>query len=169
MQRQSGRSPLAAGPVVSIDDFDDAVGPGIDQDRSAVDHGVAIIANAVFGRHVVIRYPLAREVSADPHIALVDVRGVMPLDDVAVKPGTLIDAQDTVDTADDATHDATNYSADWPRGAFALAGAALNSSGYALGGSDGRKEKQRRCNKRSHGGRLHRYVLYVFGSARQAN
>jgi hypothetical protein len=65
----------------------------------------------------------------------------MPLDDVAVKPGTLIDAEHTIDTAYHATDDATDNCADRPRCAFAFPRAAFNASGYALRGSDGGQKK----------------------------
>jgi hypothetical protein len=141
MAARRGQSPGATGLIALFEDFNDAVGAGIHEDRPAIDHGIAIIANAVFLRHVVVRDPVAGQVGTHPHIALVGVRRVMPLDDVAVKAGTLIDAEHTIDTADHATDDATDNSADRPGCAFAFAGAAFNASGYALGGSDGGQKK----------------------------
>jgi hypothetical protein len=141
MAARTGQSPRATGLIALFEDFNDAMGAGIDEDRPAIDDGIAIVANAVFLWHVIVRDPVAGQVGAHPHVTLVVVRRVMPLDDVAVKPGTLIDAEHTIDTADHATDDATDNSADRPGCAFAFAGAAFNAAGYALGGRDGGQKK----------------------------
>ena len=132
---------MATGLVSLLDDFDDAVRARVDQNRSTIDDGIAIVANAVFLRNVVVSYSIARQVGADPHIALVGVRRMMPLDDVAVKPGTLVDTEHTIDAADDATNGPADNSSDRAGGTFAFAGAAFNASRDALGGSDGGKQK----------------------------
>ena len=64
---------VATGLITLLDDFNDAVRTRIDENRSAVDHGVAIIANSVFRRNVIVGYAIARQVCAHSHIAVVRI------------------------------------------------------------------------------------------------
>ncbi|GIQ75108.1 hypothetical protein BraRD5C2_35490 [Bradyrhizobium sp. RD5-C2] len=54
-----------------LDDLDDAVCARIDKDRSAIDYGVAIIANSVLLRDVIVGYAIARQIRAHPHVTVI--------------------------------------------------------------------------------------------------
>src|SRR4051794_36417631 len=63
--RPEGR-PLASWTSPKLlDDFDNPVAARLDQDGTAVHHGVAVIARAIFGRHLVIGYAFFRQHRAD--------------------------------------------------------------------------------------------------------
>src|SRR4051812_46297307 len=56
-----------------LDDLDDAVGARLDQHGSAVHDGVAIIAHAVFRRHLVIGHSGLGQHGADPDLVAISV------------------------------------------------------------------------------------------------
>ena len=56
----------------------------------------------------------------------------MPLDDIAAKAGTLVDAQDACDTTDHAAYDTADHGADGTCGPFAISRAALDPTGDPL-------------------------------------
>ena len=64
---------VATGLKTLFDDFNDAVGAGIDENRAAIDHRVAIVMHAIFRWHIVIGYPIAGQVCAHPQFAIVGV------------------------------------------------------------------------------------------------
>jgi hypothetical protein len=47
-------------------DFHDATGTGVNQYRSVVDHGVAVLPNTIFLRNVVVSHTRFRKLSAHP-------------------------------------------------------------------------------------------------------
>src|ERR1700742_756968 len=116
----------------------------VDENRSAIDDRVAIIANTVFWRNVVVGYPIAGQVCADPYVTVVRVRWNMPLDDVAVKTRPLVDSEYAVHTADNAADGTTDNSTNRACCPFTFAGSAFDTAGHTLSGCD-RGNNQRRC------------------------
>lgn len=57
MNDRQGRS-LATGPFNFFDDFNDAVRSRVEKDRSAIDDGVAVIAQTVVLRNVIVRHAI---------------------------------------------------------------------------------------------------------------
>src|SRR6188768_1304691 len=111
-----------------LDDLDDPSAARLDQNRAAVDDRVAVIANAIFLRYVVIGDAFFRQDGADPQIFAVLIRRAALFDDVTAEARTLVDAEDAVHAADDTTDDP----ADRTGGPFAVTGAPLDASGDAL-------------------------------------
>ena len=91
-----------------VDDLNDGVGSRIDENRLIVDDRVAISADAVFGRHVVIDDAVRRQDGAGLHRFAVPIGRMMFADDVIVKARTLIDAEQTVDAVGHPANDAAN-------------------------------------------------------------
>lgn len=60
-------------PSPSFNDFDDAVRPRTNEDRSTIDDRIAVIGSSIFLGHVVVGHAVSRKVGADPHVALVGV------------------------------------------------------------------------------------------------
>jgi hypothetical protein len=115
------------------------MGARIDQNRAVIHDRVAVIMDAIFRRHVIIGNAGFGKNGANPDIFAVVIGGAALLDDVAMKTGALIDAENPGDAANHATDDTADYRADRACGAFAFSGAALNSAGHPLGLRDGRK------------------------------
>ena len=84
--------PFVVSPL--FDDLDDPSAARLDQNRAAVDDRVAVIANAIFCRYVVVGDAFFRQNGADPQIFAILIRGAPLFDDVAAKTRTLVDAQD---------------------------------------------------------------------------
>jgi hypothetical protein len=116
-----------------LHDFDDAVGSRVDQNRAVVHHRVAIIAHAIFRRHVVIADAGLRQDRADPDVLAISIGGTVLFDDIAVKARTLIDAQNAVNSSDHAADDTADDGADGTGRSFALSRALINPAGDPLG------------------------------------
>src|SRR5436305_3054897 len=145
--RPEGR-PLASWTSPKLlDDFDNPVAARLDQDGTAVHHGVAVIARAIFGRHLVIGYAFFRQHRADADVLAVLVGWAPLLDDVAAKARTLLDAQHPGNPADHAANGAADDGAHGTGRALAFPGAAFDTSGDAL-----RLGKLRKCNGCGKGG-----------------
>src|SRR5947209_12766090 len=71
------------GPL--LDDLDDPMGSWIDQHGTIVHHGVAILRRAVFARDLVIGHAAGGKLRADPHLALIAIRRMVPLHHVAAE------------------------------------------------------------------------------------
>ena len=123
---------LAGDCVVLFDDLDNPAAARFDQDCAAVHDRVAIFADAIFLRHVVIGDAFFRQDGADAHILAILIGRAALFDDIAAKTRTFVDAQDAVHTADDTTDHAADDRADRTRCPFALAGALSDPSGDAL-------------------------------------
>jgi hypothetical protein len=119
--------------VVLLDDLDNAAGPRLDQNRAAVHDGVAIIPGAVFRRYVVIGDALLRQNRANSDVLAILIGRTTLLDDVTVKAGTLVDAQDAGDATDHAADDTADHGADRTGSPFAISRAPLNPTGNPLG------------------------------------
>src|ERR1700744_2883698 len=92
----------ATGRMISLDDFDDTMRARIDENRSTVDNRIAIITYPIFRRNVIVGYAIARKICSYAYITVIRIGWVMPLDDVAVEAGPLIDSEHPVHTADNA-------------------------------------------------------------------
>lgn len=64
---------VAAGLITSLDDFNDAVRARVDKNRSAIDDSVAIIANSIFRRNLIIGYAIIGQICAHPHVTVVRI------------------------------------------------------------------------------------------------
>jgi len=103
-----------------LDDLDNPVGARFDQNRAAVHDRVTIIPSAIFRRHVVIGDAVIGQDSANPDLLTVLIGGTALIDNIAVKAGTLVDAQDPVDATDHAANHPSNDAADRTGGSFAV-------------------------------------------------
>jgi len=96
-----------------LDDLDNPVGARFDQNRAAVHDRVTIIPSAIFRRHVVIGDAVIGQDSANPDLLTV-------WDNIAVKAGTLVDAEDPVDATNHTANEAADDGADRTGGSFAV-------------------------------------------------
>jgi hypothetical protein len=55
---------------VLLDDLDDPVGAGIDQNGAVINHRVTVLGHAILARHLVIGDAAGRQVGADPDLPL---------------------------------------------------------------------------------------------------
>jgi hypothetical protein len=101
-----------------LDDLNHPAGPWIDQYGVVVHDRVAIITCSVFRRNVIIADAFFRQYGPDPKVLAIFVGGMVPLDNVAMEAGTLVDTEHAVDAADNAAHDTTDNRADWPGSPF---------------------------------------------------
>jgi hypothetical protein len=111
-----------------FDDLDDPAGARFDQDRAAIYDRVAIISNAIFRGHVIVGDTLFRQDRADPDRFVILVGRAALLDHVAVKAGTLIDAEHPGDATHHAADDPADHGANRTGGAFAFTGASLDAA-----------------------------------------
>jgi hypothetical protein len=135
---------------ILLDDLDYAARAGVNQKRSVIDDRIAILANAVLGRNLIVGDACFREYRAHPYVTFVAVRGPVFFDDVMTEARTLIDAQNAVYTTNDAADRAANNRAHRPGSPLALSCTTFGTSGYALSGCrkrnyDGSRQKCR-CN-----------------------
>src|SRR6202453_3492238 len=115
--------------IALLDDLDDPAAARLDQNRAAVHDRVAIIPYAIFRRHVIIRDAGFRQNRADPDRLVIFIGRSALLDHIAVKAGTLIDAEHPGDAAHHAADDTADHGAHRTGRAFAVAGALLNAPG----------------------------------------
>jgi hypothetical protein len=106
---------------------------GVNQHRSIVYDGVAIIANTIFRWNFIVGDARFRKHRAHSYIAFVAVRGSMFFDDIMTEARTCIDAKNARHTADDCSNCAAYDGANGTCGAFAFAGATVSASFDALG------------------------------------
>jgi hypothetical protein len=116
-----------------LDHFDYASRARLNQHRSIVDDRIAIIANAVFGRNIVVSDACFRKDRAYSYIAIVAIRGPMFFDDIVTEARTCIHAENALYTANDPSNCAAYDSADRACGALAFAGTTVGASFDALG------------------------------------
>jgi hypothetical protein len=128
--------------VALLDDLDNPAGARFDQNRAAVHNRVTIIARAVFWWHIVIGDAFLRQNRADPDVFAILIGRMTPLDDVTVKAGTLIDAENPGDSTDHTSNDTADDGTDGPGGSFAISCAALNSTRDPL---SVRRDRERYC------------------------
>lgn len=88
-----------------LDNLNDPVRPRIDQHCPLIHDGVAIVANAVFGGHLIVGDPTGGEFRTNPQFLLVPVGLWALLDDVLPKSGALVIGQ----AANDRSAYASNY------------------------------------------------------------
>src|SRR6187200_3584735 len=95
-----------------LDDLHDRVGAGIDEHRPLVDDRIAIVANAVLSRDLVVGHAARRQPGADAHLLGVVVGRYAALDHVAAELGPLLVGDAADDRAADAADDGTDRPAD---------------------------------------------------------
>jgi hypothetical protein len=98
-----------------------------------VDDRVAILANTVLLRNLIVRDARFRKLSADPYIALITVRRAALFDHITAEARPLIYTQNARDAADDSTDRAANDGTYGTCCPFAFAGTSFNASGDPLG------------------------------------
>jgi hypothetical protein len=116
-----------------FDNFDYAASAGVNEHRSIVDYGVAILANTVFLRNVVVSDARFRKLCTHPYITLIAVGRAALFNHITSEARALIHAQYSGYTADDPSNRAANDSAHRTCRAFAFAGTPLNASRHTLG------------------------------------
>jgi hypothetical protein len=116
-----------------LDDFDYAPRAGVHQNRPIVDDRIAIFANAVLLRNLIIGDARFRKLSADPHVALITVRRAALFNHITAEARPLVYTQNARDAADDPADRAANDSAYRTCRALAFSGTAFNASGHTLG------------------------------------
>jgi hypothetical protein len=87
------------------------VSAGINQNRPIVDDRIAIFANTILLRNLIIRDARFRKLSADPYIALITVRRAALFNHITAEARPLIYTQNARDAADDPSDRAANDSA----------------------------------------------------------
>ena len=117
----------------SLDDLNDAASAGVDEHRSIIDHGVAILANSVFLGNFVVSHACFRKLSAYPYIAMIAVRRTVLFNYITAETRALIYTQNACDAANDASNRAADNSADRTCRALAFAGTSFNASRHTLG------------------------------------
>jgi hypothetical protein len=125
-----------------FDDFDDASGVGVNQNRLIVDDRVAVFPDAIFRRQVVVGHAFLRKHFADPDVSAVTVRRSVLFDHVTMETRPLISAQEAGYTTHHSTNGTTDYGAHWACGSVTLAGSPIHAANDALG----------RCGKRNDNG-----------------
>jgi hypothetical protein len=118
---------------VLLDDFDDPAAARFDQNRAAVYDGVTIFPRAIFRRHIVIGDTFLRQNRANSHVLAILVGRAMLLDNIAVKAGTLVDAQNPGYATDHSADDAANDGTDRTGCSVAISGASLDPAWDPLG------------------------------------
>jgi hypothetical protein len=132
------RKPLNSGgfPKVStlclLDDLNYSPRPGVHEHGPIVHDRIAVFANTILRRNIVISDACFRKYGAYPDIAFVAVRGPVFFDDIMTEAGSRIDAQDASDPANDPADGAAHNSADRPCGALAFAGATFHAFRHSL-------------------------------------
>src|SRR5665213_1358780 len=116
-----------------FDDLDDAAGARIDQHGAAVHDGVAVIVDAVFGRHLVIGDPVLRQDGADPDVLAIRIGRTVLFHHIAVEARALVDAEHAGNSSDHAADDTPDHGTDRSCGTFAIARASFNPARHALG------------------------------------
>jgi hypothetical protein len=119
--------------VELLDDLDYAARAGVNQNRSIVDNCVAIFANTILLRNLVVGDACFRKYCAHPYITFVAIRGPVFFDNITVEARTLIDAQNSRHTADDPSDRATNNSSHRPGSPLAFSCTTFDASGHTLG------------------------------------
>jgi hypothetical protein len=119
--------------LILLHNFDYAASAGVNEHWPIVDDGVAILANTVLLRNVVVGDARFGKLGAYPYIALVAVRRTALFNYITAEARALIHAQYSCYTADDPANRAANDSAHRTRRAFAFAGTTFNASRHTLG------------------------------------
>jgi hypothetical protein len=117
-----------------LDDLDYAVRTGVNQDRSIVDHRVAVFADTILLRNFIVGHAFLRKHCAHPDIAFVAVGRTVFFDDVMSEARTFIHAQNAVYTADDPSDRAANDGSHGPSSPLAFSRTTFDTAGYALSG-----------------------------------
>jgi hypothetical protein len=112
-----------------LEDLDNPVGARFDQNRAAVYDRVAIIPNAIFRRHIVIGDARLGQNGAHPDVLAILIGGMVLLGHIAVKTGTLFDAENARYATHHAANDTADDGADRTGGSFAFPRASLNPAG----------------------------------------
>jgi hypothetical protein len=137
-----GGSHSIVASIVLFDDLDDPAGVRFDQNRVAVHNRVTIFPGAVFRRHIVIGDAFLWQNRAEPHVLAILIGRMTPFDDISVKAGTLIDAENPGYSTDHASNDTADDGTDGASGPFAVSCAALDATRDPLGV---RHDRQCRC------------------------
>jgi hypothetical protein len=118
--------------VVLLDDLDDPAGTWFDQNRAAIHNRVAIIPCAVFRRHVVIGHAVFGQNGADADVFTIFIGRVPPLDDIIVKAGAVIDAENAAHSTNHAANDTADHGAERTGGSFAISRSSFDPTGDPL-------------------------------------
>lgn len=142
-----GRASFAAEPARPdarlLDDLNDPAGARLDQHRTLVHDGVAVLARAVLGRDLVVLDALGRQHGANLDLLAVTIGRATLLNHVLAKTRPLLDTEDSSDPADHPADHAAHDAADRASRCIALFGATLDAAGNALRLSRERKSKRR--------------------------
>ena len=84
--------------------------PGIDQHRPVVDHRVAIVANAVFSRHLVVCDAARRQHGSDSDFLLVAIRRPALTNRILAEARPLVIREAADDCTTDTAYDCSNRS-----------------------------------------------------------
>jgi hypothetical protein len=118
---------------VLLYDFNDPVGPRVDQDGSIIDHRITVIPDAIFDGDIVIGYTSFRQFCPDPNVAPIDVRRPVLLYDIVLKSRSLIRTEQASDASDDTADCSANDGPNGPSSSIALASPAFDATRDALG------------------------------------
>src|SRR3954470_10948859 len=84
----------------------------INQHRPVVHHRVAVVANAVFGRHLIVGHATGRQHGSDPDLLLIAVWGPTLSNRILAKARALLVRKAPDDRPAHAAHDGSNGSSD---------------------------------------------------------
>jgi hypothetical protein len=130
------------GLCLLFDNLDDPACSRFDQYCSTVYHRIAMLADAILGRYIVVGNALFWKNRSDSYIFAVLVGGAALFSDVGMKARTLIDTEHSRDAANDSTDHSTHDCTDWACCTLAVPRTALDASRDALGlGRDGKKNR----------------------------
>jgi hypothetical protein len=111
-----------------LDNFDYSVRTGVNQNWPIINDGIAIFANTVLRRDLIVGDACFRENCAYSYIPLVAVRRPVFFDDIVTEARTFIHTQNTRNTADDPSNSAAYNGADRACSALTFEGPAFNAT-----------------------------------------
>ena len=116
-----------------LDNFDYSVRTGVNQNWPIINDGIAIFANTVLRRDLIVGDACFRENCAYSYIPLVAVRRPVFFDDIVTETRTCIHAKNARHAADDPSDCAAYNSAYRACGPLAIPGTPVDASFDALG------------------------------------
>ena len=128
--------------VVLLDDLDNPAAARFDQNSAAIHNRITIVTSAVFRRYLVIADAFLRQNRANSDLLAILIGRATLLDNVGMKAGAFIDAENPGDSTDHAANDAADDGTDGTGGSFAISGASLNPTGDPLGPC---RNRERHC------------------------
>jgi hypothetical protein len=97
-----------------LDDLYNPAGRGVDKNNLVIDHSVAILASAIFGRHLIIFYAVSWQDDANRYIVLIFKGWSVLGDHVFTETRALLNPDEPVDAARNSADRTTDDRTDGP-------------------------------------------------------